>query len=55
MSLKCSFDIRTMKRTLKTVLIMVLRTCKKVPRKPYINIEINRRISQFIYKFIVVA
>ena len=44
-----------MKRTLKTMLRTILRTCKKVPRKTYINIESNRSISQFIYTVIVVA
>ena len=54
MILKFLNDSIIMKRQLKTVLIIFLRTCKTVSRKPYINIEINSRISKFSYKFIVV-
>ena len=43
------------KRTLRTVLIIVLRTCITVSRKPCINREDNIKISQFSYKAIVVT
>ena len=43
------------KRTLKTILIIVLRTCKTVSRKPYINRQDNSKISQFSYSVTVVS
>ena len=44
-----------LKRTLKNVLIIVLRTCETVPRKPCINREYNIKISQSSYTAIFVA
>ena len=42
-----------MKRTPKTVLRMFLRACEKVYRKTCINIEANRKSSQFSYSVTV--
>ena len=42
-----------MKITVKTVLWIVLITCKTVSRKPCINREDNIKISQFNYTAIV--
>ena len=47
-------EFEMMKRTLKTFIRIVLRTCKTVPRKPCINREANIKSSQFIYSVTVV-
>ena len=47
-------DFETIKRALKTILRIVLVTCKTVSRKPCINIEYKRNISKFSYTYIVV-
>ena len=43
------------KKTLKTVLIIFMRTCKTVSIKPYTNREDGSEISQFSYTDIVVT
>ena len=47
-------DFELMKTTLKTVLRIVLRTCKTVSRRPFINREAKIKISQFSYLVTVV-
>ena len=54
MSLKCSYEFRIMKRTLKTVLRIFLITYRTVSITPFINREIKSRSTQFIYTVIVV-
>ena len=44
-----------MKRTLKTVPIIVMRTCTTLSMNSHINREYNRRISQFSYTDIFVT
>ena len=48
MSLKCLYEFRIMKKTLKTIL-------ETVSRKTCINREIKSRRSQFSYAVIVVT
>ena len=43
-----------MKRTLKTVLSIVLRTCKTLSRKPCMNRESTNKVSnKFLNKIII--
>ena len=53
MHLKCSYEFITTKRTLKTVLRMVLRTCKTVSIRQCINREAKSKSSQFSYSVAV--
>ena len=50
-----SNGFETMKRTLKTFLIIVMRTCKTLSRKPCINREDKSKRSQLSYTYIVVT
>ena len=47
-------EFKILRRTLKTVLIIFLRTCKTVSRKSCIKIEDKNKISEFSYTVIVV-
>ena len=55
MSLKYSYEFRTLKRALKTVLRIFMRTCKAISRKPCINRESKIKSLQFSYTVIVVT
>ena len=55
MILKCSYEFRMTKITLKTVLSIFMRTCRTVSRQTCIKRESKSRNSQLRFKVIVVT